>query len=190
MTLHIETERLILRDFEIGDSEAYVKLSQDPKYQRFYSEEDCSIEKSKKLVEMFISQQQEKPRQKFQLAITLKNTNKRIGTCGIRIEDNQQASVGCGIAREFQSFKFAYEASLVLLDFGFTQHNLHRIYAETISKNIPAINLCQRLGMRIDCVLRENRYFKGNWWSTTILSILKHEFEQQKCTLIHQSNKA
>ncbi|WP_375471503.1 hypothetical protein [uncultured Nostoc sp.] len=36
---------------------------------------------------MFIDQQKEQPRTKFQLAIILKEENRLIGNCGIRVND-------------------------------------------------------------------------------------------------------
>jgi hypothetical protein len=41
----IETKRLIIRDMTLGDEDAFVSMSQDPKYQRFYDESDCNPDK-------------------------------------------------------------------------------------------------------------------------------------------------
>ena len=95
----IVTERLILRDFEIQDVSSYIALTQDSKYQRFYDEDDCSIEKAEFLVNLFIEQARDLPRSKYQLAIVLQQTGEVIGTCGIRLEADQQASMGFCFAR-------------------------------------------------------------------------------------------
>lgn len=174
--LFIETNRLVLRDFETKDTDAYCTLTSDPKYQRFYSEADCSEEKSRRLVAMFIAQAQEYNRIKFQMAIALKETGVFIGTAGLRIEPDKQASIGCGVGREYQSYGYAKEAMVAILKFGFVSYNLHRVYAETISENIPAINLCKMLGMREEARFVENKFFKGKWWSTVVMAMLKSEW--------------
>ncbi|WP_127560220.1 GNAT family N-acetyltransferase [Saccharospirillum alexandrii] len=174
--LIIETKRLLLRDFERGDVAAYCTLTGDSKYQRFYSEEDCSVEKSRSLVEHFVLQSEELNRSKYQLAICLKSTGEFIGTVGLRVELNKQASVGCGVGREFQSAGYAEEAMSALLTYGFDALDIHRVYAETISDNIPAIRLCKALGMREEAKFIENRFFKGKWWSTVIMAMLKTEW--------------
>lgn len=174
--LVIETNRLVLRDFETKDTDAYCTLTSDPKYQRFYSEEDCSEEKSRRLVAMFIAQVRERNRNIFQMAIALKETGVYIGTAGLRIESDQQASIGCGVGREYQSSGYAKEAMAALLEHGFYRHNLHRAYAETISENIPAIKLCKMLGMREEARFIENKFFKGKWWSTVVMAVLKSEW--------------
>lgn len=175
----IETKRMLLRDFERDDVAAYCTLTSNLKYQRFYSEEDCSVEKSRSLVEDFVLQSEELNRSKYQLAICLKGSGELIGTVGLRIESNKQASVGCGLGREFQSAGYAEEAMSALLTYGFEKHGIHRVYAETISENIPAVKLCKILGMREEANFIENRFFKGKWWNTVVMAMLKTEWSRR-----------
>ncbi|MGF1755441.1 GNAT family N-acetyltransferase [Vibrio makurazakiensis] len=176
----IETENLVLRDFKVGDSQAYVNLTRDEKYQRFYSEEDCQDSKSRMLVDLFVEKAVESPRTMYQLAITLKTTGEVIGTCGIRLEEHSQASMGCGVARKFQGTGFAKEAASALIDFGFTQLNIHRVYAETMDANRAAIALCRQLGMNKEAHFVEHRYFKNQWWDTVIVAMLKSDWIKRR----------
>ncbi|MFM2586873.1 GNAT family N-acetyltransferase [Vibrio sp. TBV020] len=176
MSFSISTDHLILRDFTEEDSKHYVNQCQDPKYQRFYSEEDCSVEKSGQLASLFRQQAAEQPRKQFHLAITDKASGDYLGIAALRIEGDQQASVGCGLIRGKQGKGVSEEAMAALLSYGFEHLDVHRAYAETLSKNKAAIKLCQRLGMRIEAQFRQNRYFKENWWDTTVLAILRQEW--------------
>lgn len=172
----IETPRLLLRDFAPSDADAFWELTSDPKYQRFYSEADSSEQKARELVNMFAEQAQQANRTQYQMAIELKETSALIGTAGLRIEADQQASVGCGVGRPNQSAGYAEEAMAALLDYGFNTHNLHRVYAETIADNKAAIKLCKKLGMREEARFIENRFFKGRWWSTVVMAMLQSEW--------------
>lgn len=176
----IETERLILRDFSTKDADDYVSLTQDAKYQRFYSEEDCEASKSRMLVELFSSQALEQPRTKFQLAIELKTTKQMIGTCGVRLEESQQALMGCGVGRKFQGSGYAREAAEALIAYGFKHLNIHRLYAETIGANKAAIMLCQQMGMAQEAHFVERRYFKQKWWDTVVYAIRKTQWEERQ----------
>jgi RimJ/RimL family protein N-acetyltransferase len=180
--LIIETKRLLLRNFERGDVMAYCNLTSDLKYQRFYSEEDCSVEKSLGLVDKFVLQSQELDRSKYQMAIVLKDTGEFIGTAGFRIEPDKQASIGCGVGRAYQSAGYAKEAMSALLKYGFEEHDIHRVYADTISENTPAIKLCKMFGMREEARFIENRFFKGRWWNTVIMAMLKTEWASRSST--------
>ncbi|MEA3404189.1 MAG: GNAT family protein [Pseudomonadota bacterium] len=178
MGFMLKTRNLILRDFSIDDLNGYVAFTQDEKYQRFYSESDCSLEKSRELVESFVEQSLESPRTKYQLAITEKGKQEIIGTCGLRLEAEGQASIGCGVAREQQCSGYAEEAMSMLVHFGFQELEVHRVYAETIEENRAAINLCKKFGMRVEAKFIEHRYFKGRWWNTVLLALLKSEWSR------------
>ncbi|HHF3067902.1 TPA: GNAT family N-acetyltransferase [Vibrio diabolicus] len=172
----IETKRLIIRDMTPNDEDAFVAMSQDAKYQRFYDESDCDPNKYRELTRLFIAQASEKPRKSYQLAVERKVSGEFVGTVCLRLEDNQQASMGCAFSRVSQGNKLSHEAALALADFGFSELGVHRIYAETISKNLPAIKLCKSLGMRQEAHFREHRFFKGQWWDTVVLAVLRAEW--------------
>ena len=170
----LETERLILRDFKKADLPAYIELRNDVKFRRFYSESDVTREKSISLVEMFIAQSKEQPRTQYQLAITNKNRD-LMGSCGIRIEGENTASIGCELGRKWQTSGYAYEAASTMINYAFSELAIQRVYAETISQNKAAVKLCQMLGMHVDAELKNNKNFQGRLWDTMILGILKQD---------------
>ncbi|MFV1984079.1 MAG: GNAT family N-acetyltransferase [Thiohalomonadales bacterium] len=176
--LKLETNRLTLRNFLKEDLQSYLKLRNDKKFKRFYNENDVTKNKSKSLLEMFITESQEQPRTKYQLAITTKD-GKLIGSCGIRIEGKTNASVGCELGRQYQASGYAYEASKKIINYAFSELNVHRIYAETISENKAAIKLCEKLGMQIESELTNNKFFQGRWWSTLVLVMVKGNVNNQ-----------
>ena len=174
----IETKSLVIRDMMLGDEDAFVSMSQDPKYQRFYDESDCNPDKYRELTRLFVDQISEIPRQSYQLAVESKVSGKFIGTVCLRLESNNQASMGCAFSREVQGIGLSLEASKALLNFGFSELGIHRVYAETISRNLPAIRLCKSLGMRQEAHFKENRFFKSKWWDTIVLAVLRSEWAQ------------
>ncbi|MGI9878362.1 GNAT family N-acetyltransferase [Vibrio chagasii] len=173
----LETHRLVLRDMTLEDQSAFVAMSQDAKYQRFYDESDCEPIKYHQLTRLFIEQAGEEPRQSYQLAVESKESGKFIGTVCLRLEDNQQASMGCAFAREIQGKGLPIEAAKALAGFGFSELGVHRIYAETIGENLAAIRLCKSLGMRQEACFKDHRFFKNKWWDTVVLAMLRSEWE-------------
>lgn len=59
----------------------------DPRYLRFYPWATCTEAQVRDFVEMFVQQQSERPRRKFQFAITFPNDDRVIGNCRIRQND-------------------------------------------------------------------------------------------------------
>lgn len=160
---------------KLEDELGFVAISQDAKYQRFYDDKDCDPNKYRELTHLFIEQAQEKPRKAFQLAVELKQTSEFIGTVCLRLESDNQASMGCGLSRHHQGRSLMQEAVMAVANFGFNELKVHRVYAETISENRAAIKLCEQLGMRREALFREHRYFKGRWWDTVVLAMLRSE---------------
>ncbi|MEZ8297465.1 GNAT family protein [Vibrio splendidus] len=174
----LETDRLILRDMRLEDECAFVAMSQDAKYQRFYDESDCEPNKYRELTQLFVEQASEVPRQSYQLAVENKDSGKFIGTVCLRLEGDKQASMGCAFSRETQGKGLSIEASEALADFGFSELGIHRIYAETISKNLAAIKLCKSLGMKQEACFKDHRFFKGQWWDTVVLAALRSDWKK------------
>ena len=75
----------------------------DPRYLRFYPRTDRTEAEVRDFVHMFVEQQAEIPRRKFQLAITLSYDDQRaIDSCRIRLkpENEWEADIGYELAPE------------------------------------------------------------------------------------------
>ena len=82
--MQIRTERLFLREFVVDDWSAVLRYQRDPRYQQFYPFTDRTESEPRGFVQMFLDQQAEDPRRKYQLAVTIGGIDEVIGTCGIR----------------------------------------------------------------------------------------------------------
>ena len=174
----LKTERLFLRDFREGDLISYQNFGNHPEALKYYPQNrDEWAAHAADLVPRFIQSSQETPRLKYTLAIVADNSFAGVVSVRTESSSHRQGSIGCGLAYEYWSKGYALEAMQAALDIGFTRLNLHRIYAETISENKAAITLAQRLGMQIEGELRECQYFKDKWWGTTVLGILRSEWQ-------------
>src|SRR3712207_64127 len=94
--MELTTERLILREYKASDWPDVLAYQSDPRYLRYYEWTERTPEAVQAFVQMFFGHQQEQPRTKFQLAITLKSNNQLIGNCGIRKQsiDAHEADIG------------------------------------------------------------------------------------------------
>lgn len=176
----IETDRLVLRNYQQSDILPFVEMARNKIFQRFYSEQDCMKEKLVNLVNDFMQEAEQPPRTNYNLAITLKPDGQLIGAAGIRMQEEYQASVGCSLDVEFHSLGLAGEALSAICQFGFSSLHAHRIFAETISENISAIKLCKKLGMRKEAEFMQNRYFRGRWWNTVMYAMLAQEWRAKQ----------
>ena len=84
ITMELYTDRLLLRDFVSADWPAVLAYQRDPRYLRYYDWADRTPDHVQRFVQIFLDQQAEQPRCKFQLAVVLKASGQLIGSCGIR----------------------------------------------------------------------------------------------------------
>lgn len=177
--MQLQTERLLLRDFVPADWEAVLAYQSNPLYLRYYPWTGRTPEAVQEFVSMFIRRQQEQPRTKFPFAVTLRSTGQLIGNCGIRMESTSahEAGMGFELAPEQWGNGYATEAARAVLDFGFMELNLHRVWAECVADNIGSARVLTKLGMQLEGRLREKEYYKGRWWDQLLFAILRPEWQ-------------
>ena len=180
--MKIETERLILRDFVKEDWKQVLEYQSNPLYLRYNPWTERTPEAVQEFVGWFLDNQKEKPRIKFQLAITLKFNDLLIGNCGVRIDtpDSVEADIGYELDPKLWNHGYATEATHAIVDFGFSHFGVHRIWANCVADNLGSAHVLEKLGMKLEGRLREKEFYKGNWWDTLLYSILEDEWQMHK----------
>lgn len=183
--MRLETERLILRDFVEEDWQAVLAYQTDPLYLRYNHWPERTPDAVQEFVGWFLDYQAQVPRIKYQLAIVLKGNEQLIGNCGVRMDapNSVEADIGYELSSKYWHHGYATEAAQTIVDFGFRELGVHRIWADCIAENVGSAHVLERLGMKREGRLRENKYFKGRWWDTLIYGILAEEWERH--TLAH-----
>ena len=182
--MQITTERLVLREFGEDDWRAVLEYQRDPLYLRFYPWEDRSEADARDFVELFRGWQTERPRRRFQLAITLRGDGYLIGNCGLRRKaDNEwEADLGYELSPGHWGCGYATESARAMVDFGFRELGLRRISSWCIADNAASARVLERLGCLQEGRLRRNEFFKGRWWDTLLFGLLADEWQSTTST--------
>jgi [ribosomal protein S5]-alanine N-acetyltransferase len=177
--LILQTERLVLREFTAEDWQALFAYQNDPRYLRFYDRESVTERQSQALTYQFILWQGERPRSKAQLAIVLTATGEVIGNVGVRRETAEEpvADMGFELSPEHWGRGYASEAAQAMVDWGFGDWGLERIYAHCVSDNVASARVLERVGMRLEARLRDHQFFKGRFWDLSLYGMLRGEWE-------------
>ncbi len=77
---------------------------------------------------------------------------------------------------DLQSKGIGFEASLILLHFGFSIMNMRKIHGDILVENIANRKMCEKIGAREEGVLRSHYYQNGNFRDVVLVGILKEEF--------------
>jgi RimJ/RimL family protein N-acetyltransferase len=176
--MHIKTARLVLREFVPEDWRAVLAYQRDPRYLRFYDDAwaNRADDQVRAFVEMLIGYQQQAPRRKFQLAITL--DGQLIGNCGIRRKDTNdwEADIGYELAPAHWGRGYATEAARAMVRIGFDDLHLHRVSAWCIADNVASARVLEKAGLRLEGRLRQNEFFQDRWWDTLLYAVLSDEW--------------
>lgn len=103
-----------------------------------------------------------------------------IGITGITYIDwvNRHADIHFYIGKDFQWIdkKYSKEAFDLILDYGFNILNLNKLWAEIYEIDKKKLKFFKKNGFKIDANLREHYYYKGQYYTSHILSKLKNEY--------------
>ena len=177
--MKFETERLWLRDFVEEDWEVVYTYQVNPHYSRFYNWTQRTEADVRRFVQMSIDQQNAQPRQEFQFALVIKEEDRLIGSCSIRINDpeRREANISYELDPHEWGKGYATEASRHILRFGFEELGMHRIWSQVIAENLRSGRVLVRLGMRLEGRLRETEFIRDRWCDTLLYAILDHEWK-------------
>lgn len=180
----LSTARLQLREFEEDDWQAVQTYQNDPLYLRYTPWTYRTEGDARDFVQMFINWREEHPRYRYQFAVVLPKSGTLIGNGGIRSTHAQpwEAHIGYEFASTHWGHGYATEVARALLDFGFNELHLHRIYAQCVVENTASAHVLEKIGMRLEGHLRENGWMQERWWDTLVYSILASEWRAQQAS--------
>lgn len=178
--MRLETERLALREFTAGDWPTMLMQHQDPCYRTHYPDGQVSEHNLRRLLDMFLTWQQEEPRYRWQLVITLRGSDALIGNCGIRLQAPGAgvAEMGYGLAVEHWRQGYASEAARRMLRFAFEELDVHRVGARVVETNARSLAVLRRLGFVPEGRLREHEHIGDAWRDDLLFGLLRHEWER------------
>ena len=152
MKIHIETERLIIRDLEAFDAKGILELDSDPKVHEFLGKNPIKTIKEAEVVIKGI-------RQHYvengigRWAIVDKKTNDFIGWAGLKYEQKLRENfnyydLGYRLRSKYWGKGIATEAAIECIKYGFDTLNLVEICAAVNINNLASDKILRKIGLR------------------------------------------
>ncbi len=180
-SLSLTTNRLTIRDFKMSDWQRVHMYASDPEVVKYMEWGPNTADESKDFVRVAIAIQKDSPRRHFDLAIVTNTEDFLIGGCGLYITSshNREAFIGYCLSRNSWGKGYATEVAKRLLCFGFTQLQLHRIFATCDPLNVASARVLEKCGMQLEGQLRENKLIGKRWRDSLLYAILEHEWNSK-----------
>ena len=180
-TTQIETERLILRKFELSDCNDMLRYwVSDPEIQSLYSEPVYTNEQEvTELLNKYMESCCESSY--YRWAIITKDTMECIGQIAFFLvsDQNHFAEIEYCIGSDFQNKGLATEATRAVIKYGFENINLHKVQICHKSLNMQSKRVIEKCGLTFEGTLRDFFYQDGHYVDRLYYSILRTEFENQ-----------
>ena len=174
----IKTPRLVLRDFRENDWSAVHEYAADLDVVRYMPWGPNTAEQTTAFIERAIAASAADPRTSFEFAITLADTGRLIGGCGIRVASrpHRSADMGYCLRKDAWGLGYATEAAAAILGFGFDVLNSHRVFATCDTENHGSARVLEKLGMRREAHFREDTRIHGRWRDSYLYAVLEQEW--------------
>lgn len=157
--LPLETERLVIRKTSVDDVDLILKTDKQEVTQKFLG---GIKNKTKEERILFLEKKISKFKDELagSLTVCLKDGTP-IGITGLSIDENNNcAKLGYIFDYDYCNKGYCTEASKKLLDVGFNELKLNKIFADTIDGNISSIRVLEKLGFTLEGRRRESAYMK------------------------------
>ena len=176
--VRLRTERLLLRDFEPDDWPAFHDVESRAEVTRYQSFEPRTVAESRAYVAAACNEAKKDTRETYDLAVILVSEDRLIGRCGLGLTepDLGEGMLWYTMHPSYWGRGYATEAARGLVDFGFRELRLHRIWADCDPANVASGRVLEKLGMRREGYLLENAWIKGAWADSLIYAILDREW--------------
>lgn len=174
LRLPLRTPRLILRDFRPDDFDAIHDYGSDPEVCRYMPWGPNTLEDTAQALSRMQANAQVWPRMELGLGVELVEDGRLIGSIALHLRDATHRTVEMGycLHRDFWGRGLMSEAAQGLADAGFGRFGLHRIYATCDVQNTGSWRVMEKIGMRREGLLRQDRRVKGAWRDTYLYAIL------------------
>lgn len=170
----INTNRLELRVLIERDLEDVYEIYSDEATCQYLLHEPWNTNNKASAFEEELSKYDFDSEDGLNLAVVL--DNKVIGVLSAwKTEMKDTAEIGFSFNKNYSGKGYAIEAAKALLDFLFSDKNLHRVTANCDARNAASAKLCQRIGMRKEAHFIKDFWNKGEWTDSFIFAVLKEE---------------
>jgi RimJ/RimL family protein N-acetyltransferase len=81
--------------------------------------------------------------------------------------------------KEYWGRGIAAEASKLLIKYGFTELNLHKIYAGIFTPNKRSFRAAEKIGFKKEAVIKEDLYVDGKYVDTHLFALFKKDWLEE-----------
>ena len=115
----------------------------------------------------------------YPLTIVSKEINEVIGTITIRIDkNNNKGELGYWIGTDYWGNGFATEAVNKIIEFGFNDMNLNKIWASALTRNKASSAVLEKAGLQKEGTLRKDKLLHNEYEDIDVYGLLQKDYKK------------
>jgi RimJ/RimL family protein N-acetyltransferase len=154
----------------------YLSWLQDPEVMAGIETSGYTLEGLKE----YIASRMGKPDIAF-FAVWANDSGKHIGNIKLEVQDRKAAVSDLGLLlgdKNYWGKRIGYEACRLAIQYGFEEMKLRKIYLAVYENNPNAKKLYEKLGFKLEGVLRKHVLVDGQYYDKYLMGLFKEEFVQ------------
>jgi [ribosomal protein S5]-alanine N-acetyltransferase len=180
--IKLETKRLIIRDHIVEDLLPLHSLISDEKAMFYIPDiKTINLEESKENLKVSMTEANFKNREKYFLAITLKETGEYVGEIGFTIiseyKEEKLAELGYFILPKFWSQGIVTEAAKEVISLAFNKVEITKLITGCVKENKGSEGVMKNLGMIKERELKSHIELQGKLYDRVEYRLFKREWE-------------
>jgi len=183
LRLPVETQRLIIRELAEDDLEALYAWRRHPAYRRHLPMPRQTRAAVEAELNAILRDQADYQRLRWLLGVVEQKTGRLLGEAILKLAPatrHRQAEIGWAVAEDAKNRGYGTEIGRALLEAGFGQLKLHRVFAMCSTENCASRRVMEKLGMREEGLFREHFRARERWWSSHIYAMLEGEHRKRQ----------
>jgi ribosomal-protein-alanine N-acetyltransferase len=174
MALLLNTDRLEIRELDLGDFSAVHACVSDPLVAQWFPWGPNTEAETRAFLEGVVRADTLTERASIALAIVLRGVG-LIGVCFLDRRMHREFEVGYYIHRNHWSQGFATEAIEAIVPFAFGELEAHRVFARVDAENPKSAQVLERADFRLEGKLDQERLIKGESRETLVYVLLAED---------------
>lgn len=181
--IYLETERLILRDYQEDDFNEYYRLKTDSK--TMYYMQDIQLATKEEAYKDFhevLADMTKSDRKYYFMHTELKDSHEQVGSVGYTVTNDTPVGkiVGAGyfIYPKFWGKGYTTEAFQKVLEFAFSENNVYRVSTGCLAENVGSERVMQKCGLIKEAEHIDYEWHDGKMKTRLEYRLLKKEWRQ------------
>jgi len=178
--MELFTERLHLRPFRKKDYTAVHSYASNAYNVKYASFGPNTPKETRHFISMTMQANMDIPQRNFDFVLETLDNQEVIGACGLYLRGEKEAELGFILHYDYWNKGYMTEAAKALIQFGFCELKLHRIFARCNSENIGSYRVMEKSNMIREACFRQVRKLRsepdGRWYDEYQYSILDKDF--------------